>query len=118
MVLKELDKNNFITHRLYRQHTLQEKGIFLKSLNNLGRDLNKTIIIDNVKENFKNNPENGLHIKHFLGNPNDSELFEIIKDLKSIYYFYNKIELVNKKVPDVRIHLPLIRAKMSERLFK
>lgn len=83
MVLKELDKNNFISYRLYRQHTVTENNVFLKHLNKLGRDLNKTIIIDNVKENFKRNPENGLQIKNFLGEENDTELLEIIKDLKS-----------------------------------
>jgi CTD small phosphatase-like protein 2 len=39
-------------HRLYRQHTTPHEDFAIKDLYNLGRDLSKTIIIDNLAENF------------------------------------------------------------------
>lgn len=51
-VLDQLDTGKWISHRLYRQHTTIENGNFVKDLSKIGRDLTKTIIIDNVAENF------------------------------------------------------------------
>jgi len=42
-----------ISHRLYRQHTKPQDGVYYKDLRPLGRDLSKTIIVDNLKENFQ-----------------------------------------------------------------
>ncbi len=67
IVLKELDKNNFISYKLYRKHTNQNNGVFIKDLSKLGRDIKKVCIIDNNKENFGLQPENGLHISSFFG---------------------------------------------------
>jgi TFIIF-interacting CTD phosphatase-like protein len=36
------------------------------------------IIIDNVKDNFQLQPDNGLHIKDFYDDVNDTELIEIL----------------------------------------
>ena len=57
-VLDKLDLLNLIKHRLYRQHTVQfqcqNTGSvqYIKDLSKLGRDLEKCIIVDNLKENF------------------------------------------------------------------
>ena len=40
----------------------QINGVFIKDLSKLGRDLTKILIIDNNKDNFSLQPENGLHI--------------------------------------------------------
>lgn len=53
-ILDILDPNNScISYRLYRQHTDYDDGVYVKDLSLLGRDLAKTIIIDNIKENFE-----------------------------------------------------------------
>jgi hypothetical protein len=41
------------------------------------------LIIDNVKDNFQLQKENGLHIKDFYDDVNDTELIEILPDLIS-----------------------------------
>ena len=41
IVLNELDKNKVINYKLYRKHTEQINGIFIKDLSKLGRDLSK-----------------------------------------------------------------------------
>jgi TFIIF-interacting CTD phosphatases, including NLI-interacting factor len=38
----------------------------VKDLGNLGRDLSKTIIVDNLAENFALQPDNGIFIKTWL----------------------------------------------------
>jgi CTD small phosphatase-like protein 2 len=68
--------------------------------------LTKTIIIDNVAENFRLQKDNGLNIKNFEGDENDNELNELIDDLKY---------LVLLKVDDVRKHMATIQDKMDKR---
>jgi CTD small phosphatase-like protein 2 len=58
----------------------------MKDLTKIGKDLRKIIIIDNMKENFKLQQDNGIHIKSwFNDNPNDTELLKIGQALKDIY---------------------------------
>ena len=84
IVLNELDKNKVINYKLYRKHTEQFNGVFIKDLSKLGRDLSKILIIDNNKDNFSLQPENGLHICSFVGDQNDDELFALSGDLMKI----------------------------------
>lgn len=54
-ILDKIDPDRqLIKHRLYRQHTTfkEKEGVYLKDLSRLGRDLRRTMILDNVKENF------------------------------------------------------------------
>ena len=84
IVLNELDKNKVINYKLYRKHTEQINGVFIKDLSKLGRDLTKILIIDNNKDNFSLQPENGLHICSFIGDQNDDELYALSGDLMKI----------------------------------
>lgn len=53
-ILDVLDSSrDMIKYRLYRQHTQYDDGVYVKDLSLLGRDMKKTIIIDNIKENFE-----------------------------------------------------------------
>ena len=47
-VLNTFDLDETISYRLYRQHAVREGPVFVKDLSNLGRELNKMIIVDNV----------------------------------------------------------------------
>jgi CTD small phosphatase-like protein 2 len=54
-------------------------------LSNLGRDIKKTIIIDNLAENFKyTQPYNGIHIKSWYDDMEDRELDKLLPFLKEI----------------------------------
>ena len=106
LVLNELDKNNCINYKLYRKHTDQINGIFIKDLSKLGRDINKVIIIDNNKDNFSLQPENGLHICSFIGDQNDDELYSLSEDL---------MKIVNSKKDDIRPIIKEIDGIMKKR---
>ena len=54
----------------------------LKDLSKLGRDLTRTIIVDNIEENYTLQKDNGILIQTWKGNFNDRELFDIKNFLK------------------------------------
>lgn len=51
-ILDNVDRNGKISYRLYRQHSTPFEDYAMKDLTKLGRDLSKTMIIDNLAENF------------------------------------------------------------------
>ena len=51
---------------------IDEEGRILKDLSKLGRDLKKTIIIDNLSDNFRLTPENGICIPDFIDDFEDN----------------------------------------------
>jgi len=108
-VLNQIDKEKRIKYRLYRQHALPHGPVFVKDLSRIGRDLAKTIIVDNVAENFQLQPDNGIFIKSWFDDMNDTALSELAPLLKQI---------VKKQVPDVRDALRKFRDQMLEQIAK
>ncbi len=102
-ILDILDPENiYIQHRLYRQHTQYDDGVYIKDLTILGRDLRKTMIIDNIKDNFERQEANGFEIKTWTSDPHDKELDNLLVFLRGI---------VESQVKDVR---PLIKMFKSD----
>ena len=55
-------------YRLYRENTEpNDEGIFIKDLSKIGRSLQKMIIVDNTKENYELQQDNGIEIKSYYG---------------------------------------------------
>ena len=50
----------------------------------MGRDMAKTIIVDNLNVNFRLQRENGYHIKEWKGDKTDNELQVLMTLLRSI----------------------------------
>ena len=63
-----------MSYRLYRQHTWNTGEVSVKDLELLGRDMSSILIIDNMPENFSKQPENGIVIKSWCGEPGDQAL--------------------------------------------
>ena len=80
MVLNQIDpENKYIHHRLFRDSCLQINGNYVKDLSLLGRDIDKTIIIDNNLVAFALNLDNAIPIKSFAGDKTDTELDKLIE---------------------------------------
>jgi len=93
-ILDLLDPNKkIIKYRLYRQHVSLSGITFCKDLSKIGRDLGKTIIVDNLEDNFKLQPNNGIHIWTWLEDMKDTQLDDLGKILK---------DLISKNPSDVR----------------
>lgn len=82
-ILNDFDKARVISHRLYRNSCRFRRGVFVKDLSRLGRDLTKTIIVDNIAENFEMQPDNGIHIISWFSSPSDTELMKLEPLLRS-----------------------------------
>lgn len=73
-------------YRLYREATCYVDGKYIKDLSYLNRDLSKVIIMDSNPEAFSRQPENGIALKPFLGDPNDKGLLEYIPFLEGKWF--------------------------------
>jgi Dullard-like phosphatase family protein len=84
-ILNKIDiDNNYISHRLYKDHVIFEKGKSVKKLNMIGRDLNKIIFVDNMKSNAKYNLQNLCHVSTWIYDINDEEIINLETKLKNI----------------------------------
>ena len=108
-IIDRLDNQKLISHRLYRCSTKNHNGVFIKDLSKIGRELSKTIIVDNNADNFQYQPENGIFIKSWYNDPEDNALQELSQVL---------IYLSKKNHPDIRVGLKEMREKMSKQTFK
>ncbi len=104
-IINHIDPDKSVAHRLYRDSTRQTKGIYLKDLSRLGRDLDRCIIIDNIEENFSAQPDNGIHIKSWYSDPHDRELDKLIPFLRQI---------VVQQTPDIRKSMRAYRTQAGK----
>jgi len=90
----------------------------------LGRDLSKVIIIDNIAENFRFQPNNGLHIKTWNHDIKDTHLADLKNILRDIYLFgvvdvRDIIKCINEDVNKMKIksyrNIEITRYMNSER---
>ena len=107
--LDHFNHQECITFRLYRQHALPFGGFYVKDLSRIGRDISRMIIVDNIAENFQLQPENGIFIKSWFQDPQDTALLELAPLLTAI---------AQSKVSDVRVALKLFRQHMLEQMAK
>ena len=90
LLIDSLEENKiYFEHRFYREHIIFDNNDIVKDLVRIGRNLDKILIIDNMKQNFKLQKENGILIKSFYGENEhslneDNILMELAKILNKI----------------------------------
>ena len=96
-VIEHKKQKKFFSGRLYREHTTRIGKKYIKDLSKLGRDLSKTLIVDNLPQSFKFQHENGILISSFYADDNDKKddraLIELQKILIKIYEDKNDVRL-------------------------
>ena len=113
-IINALETNKkYFDYRLYRKHTIIIDNDFVKDLSKLGRDMSKTIIVDNMEQNYKLQKSNGITIRPFWGKDNeDTALVDLLDIL---------IKIVDKKM-DVRMGLKLFKediiSKVTSNIFR
>eukprot|EP00743_Colponemidia_sp_Colp-15_P005456 GILK01005865.1.p1 GENE.GILK01005865.1~~GILK01005865.1.p1 ORF type:complete len:320 (-),score=40.37 GILK01005865.1:87-1046(-) len=84
-VLDTLDpRRQFVTHRVFRDSCIEVNGIHVKDLRILGRPLETTLLVDNSFFSFAYQLENGVPVKTWTDDPDDTELLMLIPFLKAI----------------------------------
>ena len=103
--------NNIIKYRLYRQHTTILGCSIYKDLSKIGRDLSRVIIIDNLKENFRMQPNNDIFIKNWTNDINDIQFKDILKILKDIVALdvHDVRTIIQKMNEEIKISRNIIR---------
>lgn len=102
---------------LYRESCTKIKqngqDVYVKDLSRLGRDLKKTIIVDNSPTSYLFHPRNGLPCKSWYSSEKDTELLEIlhflrhcvmqkqkedVRNLLSLHVVYGKLIYMEHKI--------------------
>lgn len=82
-VLPKLDPDRrFFAYTLFRESCRTKDGKVVKDLSFLNRDLSKVIVLDTDEAHFAAQPENGIKVSQWKGEPKDRELVGLIPFLE------------------------------------
>ncbi|XP_069054302.1 carboxy-terminal domain RNA polymerase II polypeptide A small phosphatase 2 [Lepisosteus oculatus] len=73
-----LDQRRVFRTRLFRESCVFHQGCYVKDLSRLGRELSKTLILDNSPASYIFHPENAVPVVSWFDDSEDSELLNLI----------------------------------------
>lgn len=94
-VLAHIDPQQRIHGRLYRGSCVLHAGSYVKDLSRLGRDVGRTVLVDNSTASGLFQPENLLVSDTWIEDPSDVGLLDILRVLMTL-----------RDCDDVRMALP------------
>ena len=97
-LLDRLDNNNYIKYRLFREHCVSNRGLYIKDLKKIGRNLKDMIIIDNNPVSYAYNLDNGIPILTWHYDKGDQELKKLIPLLNYLSNVDDVTEIIKKVV--------------------
>lgn len=101
-ILDKMDPAGYIAHRLYRGETHYQRGVHIKDLSHLNRELSRVVLIDCDEKHFALQPENAILVPEWSGDPSDTVLLDLIPFLEA---------LIKDDVRDVREELAMLKGK-------
>jgi CTD small phosphatase-like protein 2 len=93
MILRQIDpESRFFKRKLYKSSCQRaDNGLYIKNLELIGKDLMRTVLVDNSTFSFGHQLLNGIPIVSFTGSETDTELMSLQDYLQYL-----------SKAPDVR----------------
>eukprot|EP00826_Nyctotherus_ovalis_P054331 TRINITY_DN7107_c0_g2_i1.p1 TRINITY_DN7107_c0_g2~~TRINITY_DN7107_c0_g2_i1.p1 ORF type:complete len:343 (+),score=32.84 TRINITY_DN7107_c0_g2_i1:418-1446(+) len=108
-IIGKLNASGLISHCLFRNHCSICNNTFVKDLSLLGRDLSKTVIIDNSPSAYALQPENAIPIKTWTGDQSDKELMRLIPILKELNSAHDVRDYIQKNIRSAKLNSPHLR---------
>eukprot|EP00981_Chlorochromonas_danica_P009736 scaffold2801_cov161-Ochromonas_danica.AAC.16 len=90
-------QKRLIKHRLFRESCLLVQGSYLKDLQVLGRDLQRTLLVDNSPYAYGYQIDNGVPIESWYDDDKDTELLKLLG-------FLRRAQTVSDVRPLIRSH--------------
>jgi len=98
-----LDKWNVFSSRLFRESCVFHRGNYVKDLGRLGRELNKSIIVDNSPASYIFHPENAVPVVSWFDDMENRELLELIpffEELSTADNIYSLLQRIQARDPN------------------
>lgn len=99
-------QKTLIKHRLFREHCVCVYGNYVKDLSILGRDMSKTMILDNAVQSFAYQLDNGVPIESWFHDRNDTELLKLCSFFESIPNSGRDVREIIRHKYRLRDHIP------------
>ncbi|XP_048856387.1 carboxy-terminal domain RNA polymerase II polypeptide A small phosphatase 2 [Brienomyrus brachyistius] len=92
-----LDRGSVFRTRLFRESCVFHQGFYVKDLSRLGRDLHRTLILDNSPASYIFHPENAVPVVSWFDDLEDTELLNLLpifEELSQTEDIYAQLQLL------------------------